>query len=290
MVHKYQFAKWGTTDLPLLWEDVHRFSVALRESFPTAVIFPPEFKAFPGTEKNRPGPTGPIPLFDDVYSCIHGFHHYYGWGACIRLASEEEIRSGDHERMIGGRLDPTSFPDERDLQKTAPQVFIWIDDPDRCFLRLGYHTRNDTRALQNTIHDYPAIRTVEYRGDGFRGSISINGNYAIGDQRAKLFAAKVRALLMRNVTKDVALYDPRTRQIVDNAFKYNMWVSRFGLEYCALHDDIYVGIGPVVEGIQTWIGPREKLRDQTRKKGPEVLEPRFFAEQFAGWPADKKSQ
>lgn len=288
MTENYQFAKWGTTDLPLLWEDLHRFSLALRASFPTTVIFPPEFQAWPGMEESQPGPIGPVALFDDIYSCVHGFQHYYGWGVCVRLATEEEIASGMPERMIGGRRDPTSYPDEQDLLKCAPQLVISINDPDRCFLRLSYIDRDNTRHLQKPIHDYPAIRMIDYRGGGFRGSVSISGSYAIGDQRAKSFATKIRALLMQNLTKDVALYDPRTRQIVDNAFRYKMWVSRFGLEYCALHEDIYLGKGSVVDGVQTWIGPREKLRDKTRAIGPKALEPRFFPEQFSGWPSNKE--
>lgn len=279
----YHFNKWGASDIPLFWEDLHRFSIELRAAFPTIVFFPPEFQSSPAMEKVKPSPMEPARTFHDIYSCIHGFAAYYNWGVCIRLASEEEIASGDPQRMIGGRLEPTAMPTERDFLEAAPQVYLWLHGPEECFLGMDYRLRNDVSHLMKPIHEYPPVRVLDCRGSGTIGAVNINGYYGVDDEKGKTFAKQVKSLLMRHVTKETALYDPRNGEIIENTFRHKWAVSRFGLEYCSLHEGVYMAKGPEINGIQTWIGPRQKLRDHIRAIGPSALEPRFYAEDFKGW-------
>jgi hypothetical protein len=249
--------RWHEVGARLLLADMDEFVERLRVLFPELILFP-------RCLHHRPSLNGelyenvPIRFWDSPT-------HYRSdpilagglspHGLILRIPWPEDLRSGDPERLIGGR--------NRHAYEDGPETF-------RRFGRVVYLDAGMSEEIatvdRSAIADFlridltevPAIRFLRH----YTSRTNIGFLYDAGDREMLQFEKLVRSCLNGLTTTVEGSYDIITKEPLDT-FKA-VGTSLRLLKRCALEDDLYVGPGANQEGRVSFIGPAPRLLKQVR--------------------------
>lgn len=204
-------------------DDVAEFSAVLKQEYPALVYFLANYKIDEPGRRQFPGSL-PIVIHGSLLEAVKTASEDENmkksssrpnWNRpniFVRWPWPEELVSGDRELLIGGRYVPD------DTFRLAAQY----RDEGRWFL---FNCRSDgyidPKSSQDdaefSLHDRSRLRADAYpRFDLLAGRESeFFTFYDLNDPETTAFAKHAHALWRRIATKDVAVYDPISRNVVD---------------------------------------------------------------------------
>ena len=204
-------------------EDVAAFSILLKEEFPELIYFFANYKTGTPTPSKFPD-SHPVTLHEDLLQAVEaaldverdkpGFNgpHFNRPDIYCRWPWQEEKETKDPERLIGGR----QIPD--DVFRLALQY----RDEGRWFT-FRYRSKGyiDPRQ-ENLRYALSASERSKLPANRYPEMFVLSGAesefftcYDLNDPETTAFAKRAHALWRRIATKDVAVYDPVEREIVD---------------------------------------------------------------------------
>jgi len=262
--------------------DVEVFSDLLKQEFPELIYFFANYKTGTPTPSKFPD-THPIILYSDLLQAIKAaldverdkpaFNgpNFNRPNIYCRWPWPDEIHSADPERLIGGR----------DEASDVFRLALQYRDDGRWF---SFHYKTDDYVdprLPNLRYRLSADERSRLPSDRYPEMAVLSGAesefftcYDLNDPETTAFAKRAHALWRRIATKDVAVYDPVEREIVDlENWSGKHWRSigkkalEGALETPARYADF--ALTPLdgrSDGPALMIGPKSKKPDPERRR------------------------